>query len=115
MLAHYASQEKIQDQANQISKILENEFKIVARRTGDIEDVIDETALEVRTSLGNSLAAAKADRWQEAESHVLEATYNYSISPWWTIQPDFQYIWTPSAENGSQDAAVFGIRSVISF
>jgi porin len=46
---------------------------------------------------------------------VLEATYNYSISPWWTIQPDFQYIWTPSAENGSQDAAVFGIRSVISF
>jgi porin len=46
---------------------------------------------------------------------VLEATYNYSISPWWTIQPDFQYIWTPSAENGSQDAAVFGIRTIISF
>jgi porin len=46
---------------------------------------------------------------------VLEATYNYSISPWWTVQPDFQYIWTPSAENGSQDAAVFGVRTVISF
>jgi porin len=46
---------------------------------------------------------------------VLETTYNYSISPWWTVQPDFQYIWTPSAENGSQDAAVFGVRTVISF
>jgi porin len=46
---------------------------------------------------------------------VLEATYNYSISPWWTLQPDFQYIWTPSAENGSRDAAVFGVRTVITF
>ena len=43
-------------------KILENEFKISARRTGDVADVIEETALEVRTSLGNSLAAAKSDR-----------------------------------------------------
>src|SRR3984957_15316356 len=46
---------------------------------------------------------------------VLEATYNFSISPWWTIQPDFQYIWTPSAEDGSRDAAVFGVRTVITF
>jgi porin len=46
---------------------------------------------------------------------VLEATYNYSISPWWTVQPDFQYIWNPSAQNGSQDAAVIGLRTTISF
>jgi porin len=46
---------------------------------------------------------------------VLEATYNYSISPWWTLQPDFQYIWNPSAQNGSQDAAVIGVRTTISF
>ena len=46
---------------------------------------------------------------------VLEATYNYSISPWWTIQPDFQYIWTPSGEDGSRNAAVLGIRTVITF
>jgi high-affinity iron transporter len=83
MLAHYAAQDKIQDQANQISKILENEFKIIARRAGDIEDVIDETALEVRTSLGNSLAAAKADRWQEAESQRLDAytAFDTEIEP----------------------------------
>jgi high-affinity iron transporter len=73
LLVHYAAQEKIQDQANQISKILEDQFKISARRSGEIGDVIDETALEIRTSLGNSLAAAKADRWQEAESQRLDA------------------------------------------
>jgi high-affinity iron transporter len=83
MLLHYAAQEKIQDQANQISKVLENEFKINARRTGDIEDVIDETALEVRTSLGNSLAAAKGDRWQEAEAQRLDAytAFDTEIEP----------------------------------
>ena len=46
---------------------------------------------------------------------VLEATYNFSIAPWWTLQPDFQYIWTPSAQNGSNNAAVLGIRTTITF
>ena len=46
---------------------------------------------------------------------VLEATYNFSIVPWWTLQPDFQYIWTPSAQNGSNNAAVLGIRTTITF
>jgi porin len=46
---------------------------------------------------------------------VLEATYSYSITPWWSLQPDFQYIWTPSAQNGSKDAAVLGIRTAIAF
>jgi porin len=46
---------------------------------------------------------------------VLEATYNFSLAPWWTVQPDFQYIWTPSAQNGSSNAAVIGIRTVITF
>jgi high-affinity iron transporter len=83
LLAHYAPQEKVQDQANEISKILENEFKISARRSGEIGDVIDETALEIRTSLGNSLAAAKADRWQEAESQRLDAytAFDTEIEP----------------------------------
>ncbi len=83
MLIHFAPQEKIQNQADWIAKILENEFKISARRTGDVADVIDETALEVRTSLGNSLAAAKSDRWQEAESQRLNAytAFDTEIEP----------------------------------
>ena len=83
MLIRFAPQEKIQNQADWIAKILENEFKISARRTGDVADVIDETALEVRTSLGNSLAAAKTDRWQEAESQRLDAytAFDTEIEP----------------------------------
>jgi high-affinity iron transporter len=68
-----APQSKIENQAAAITNILEQKFKITARRAGDTGDVIDETALEVRTSLGNSLAAAKADKWQEAESQRLDA------------------------------------------
>jgi porin len=46
---------------------------------------------------------------------VLEATYRINITPWWTLQPDIQYIWTPSGEKGSKDALVFGARTVVTF
>jgi high-affinity iron transporter len=83
MLVHFAAQEKIQGQADLIAKILEDQFKISARRAGGVADVIEETALEVRTSLGSSLAAAKSDRWQEAESHRLDAytAFDTEIEP----------------------------------
>ena len=53
--------------------ILEGDFQLSARRAGDKSNVIEETALEVRAALNNSLAAAKADQWQEAESQRLDA------------------------------------------
>lgn len=46
---------------------------------------------------------------------VLEATYKVRLSGWWYVQPDFQYIWTPSAVQGSPNAAVIGVRTGISF
>jgi len=46
---------------------------------------------------------------------VCEATYRIHISPWWNLQPDFQYIRTPCGESGSQDAVVFGLRTTIVF
>jgi hypothetical protein len=46
---------------------------------------------------------------------VLEATYNYSIPRGGLSNRTFNTSGQPSAENGSQDAAVFGIRTVISF
>ncbi len=46
---------------------------------------------------------------------VLEVTYKIALAPWWTLQPDFQYIWTPSGQNGSENAAVFGVRTAINF
>jgi porin len=54
---------------------------------------------------------------------VIEASYQAQITDWWQLQPDFQYITAPGGgilnPNGSgrkiSDAAVFGLRSTISF
>ena len=73
LLANFASQDALDDQSKQISSILEDKFKITARRAGDSGDVIDETVLEVRTALGGSLAAAQAEQWALAESQRMDA------------------------------------------
>ena len=65
--------ENIVAQSKAISDILEGDFQLSARRAGDKGNIIEETALEVRSALNNSLAAAKADQWQEAESQRLDA------------------------------------------
>jgi len=72
-LANFATQVDLENQSRQISAMLEDKFKITARRPGDRGDVIDETVLEVRTALGGSLAAAKAGQWESAESQRLDA------------------------------------------
>ena len=46
---------------------------------------------------------------------VIEATYKAQITPWWTVQPDFQYIFNPSGQQGSHDAAVIGLRTTVVF
>ncbi len=72
-VAKMASVDSITAQSKEISNILEGDFQLSARRAGDKENIIEETALEVRSALNNSLAAAKADQWQEAESQRLDA------------------------------------------
>lgn len=46
---------------------------------------------------------------------VVEATYKIQISPWWTLQPDFQYLINPSGEKGSHDATILGLRTSVVF
>jgi porin len=46
---------------------------------------------------------------------VIEATYKVQVTPWWTVQPDFQYIFNPSGEQGSHDATILGLRTSITF
>jgi high-affinity iron transporter len=73
LLVNFASQDDLENQSKQVSAILEDKFKITARRAGDSGDVIDETVLEVRTALGGSLAAAQSDQWESAESQRMDA------------------------------------------
>jgi porin len=53
----------------------------------------------------------------------LEATYQYQATPWWQIQPDFQYVFNPGAGVANpnspgqrvKDEAVIGVRTNILF
>ena len=63
----------VESSANDVVKILEGDFGLSARRSGDKGQIVEETALDVREALGNSLAAAQAGHWQEAESLRLDA------------------------------------------
>lgn len=65
--------EAVEESAKGAASLLEDKFQLSARRSGAKTDVIEETALEVRTALIDSLAAAKADQWEEAESLRLDA------------------------------------------
>jgi porin len=46
---------------------------------------------------------------------VIEATYKIQLAPWWTLQPDFQYIINPSGVDGSNNATVLGLRTIVNF
>ncbi len=63
----------IEKTSSDIGSLLQNRFGLSARRAGDKGQIIEETALDVRDSLNNSLAAAKAGHWSEAESLRLDA------------------------------------------
>jgi porin len=46
---------------------------------------------------------------------VIEATYKVQLAPWWSVQPDAQYIVTPSGVQGSRNAVVLGVRTYVAF
>ena len=53
----------------------------------------------------------------------IEATYDFAAAPWWSVQPDFQYVFNPGGgipnpANPTQrigNEAIFGVRNVITF
>jgi porin len=46
---------------------------------------------------------------------VIEATYKIQLAPWWSVQPDVQYIVTPGGVEGSHNATVLGLRTTVAF
>jgi porin len=46
---------------------------------------------------------------------ALEATYRIALTPWWTFQPDFQYIFHPGGSTALEDAIMVGLRTTVSF
>jgi porin len=49
-----------------------------------------------------------------AESFI-ETTYKVQIAPWWSIQLDVQYYFTPIGQQGSHNAVVLGLSTNVAF
>jgi porin len=46
---------------------------------------------------------------------LIEVTYTAKLTPWLTLQPDFQYIVNPGATFTARNATVIGLRSTLTF
>jgi high-affinity iron transporter len=68
-----ADPSEVERAAKEIEDILVSRFGLSVQRAGSGKGVVEESALEVRTGLKNSLAAAQAGRWSEAESLRVDA------------------------------------------
>ena len=64
---------QVERSGKEIERILERDFGLNASLVGSGKGVVAEVALEVRTALKDSLAAAQAGRWNDAESLRVEA------------------------------------------
>ena len=61
------------------ANLLQGDFGLTLKRAGTANDVVAETALEVRSLLGQSLAAAQGKQWRKAEQLRLDAYINFDL------------------------------------
>jgi high-affinity iron transporter len=73
------AQSEIDDLVSRASKLLQQDFGLTLKRAGVGSDVVAETALEVRSLLGQSLAAAQNNLWRKAEQLRLDAYINFDL------------------------------------
>lgn len=64
---------KVESSSNEVLKILATGFGLTAERLASGAGAIEEVALDVRTALKSSLAAAKSGQWQKAEQFRIDA------------------------------------------
>jgi porin len=67
----------------------------------------------VSNDYSNSQVAQRGSSFS-AET-IIEATYKAQVAPWWSIQPDVQYVLTPGGVQSSHDAIILGIRTTVAF
>ena len=85
-----------------------------------ISDTFRASDAALATSTARSTGGFSPVRTSEV---VLELTYQAKITPWWVVQPDFQYVFNPGGgipnpnrpDRRIGDAAIFGVRTTITF
>ncbi len=78
-IARKESIRKVEDTVKSVSSILTRDFDLSLKRAGSSVDVVAETTLEIRSLLGQSLAAAREGQWRKAEALRLDAYVNFDL------------------------------------
>jgi high-affinity iron transporter len=73
------AQSEVDDLVAKTSNLLQADFGLTLKRSGMGSDVVAETTLEVRSLLGQSLAAAQNKLWRKAEQLRLDAYINFDL------------------------------------
>jgi high-affinity iron transporter len=73
------TQSEVDNLVSRASNLLQDDFGLALKRAGMGSDVVAETALEVRSLLGQSLAAAQSRLWRKAEQLRLDAYINFDL------------------------------------
>lgn len=74
-----APQAQVDELVKTTSTLLQRDFDLSLKRAGTGADVVTETALEIRSLLGQSLAAAQNKQWRKAEQLRLDAYVNFDL------------------------------------
>lgn len=71
--------DEVEDSVKSLSGLLQDEFGLSLKRAGSAADVVAEATLEIRSLLGQSLAAAQQGQWRKAEALRLDAYVNFDL------------------------------------
>lgn len=99
---------KAADRFNMFDTFASAGVKLTGVAADDGEDELGFAVAHARTSDGyrETTGAGSGET-------VLEATYRRSVLPFLTLQPNVQYVLSPSADPAVDDALVFGLRAEI--
>ena len=103
----------IEKSAGAVTSILSDDFGISAHRSGEKGQIIEETALDMRTALNDSLAAAKSGHWQEAESLRLDAYTSFDSEIEIRVMPRNPTLATKTERSFIDGQAELGIKALL--
>ncbi|MDD5199897.1 MAG: FTR1 family protein [Terrimicrobiaceae bacterium] len=104
----------VERECKNLSALLQDKFGVSLRKAGKGSDVVQETALEIRSLLGQSLQSARTGQWREANALRLEAYTTFDLEIESRIlprDPDLATRAERSFLDGGRDGA--GIKAVL--
>ena len=95
---------------NPLSSYFQTGLVFTGMIPGRIEDQFALAYSRAHTGRKYRVAALNAGQQTTLHESVWEVTYRASLTPWLTIQPNFQYVINPGADAQIKNATVLGVR-----